>query len=745
MSTQAYMADPPSLAAGSHEMRDYYTNQDPPRPAPHTAPPITPYLGLRARLSQVWINRWTILLLLVLARTLIAISSIKYDLASAQSEALSACSSVEAVGSAMASMPHYMSQGVNEMAATGVEKAVQALQDMTTLSVTGVEELVVFVINMMTSTYLCLITLAVGGSLHVALQVIEDAQGALNTSIQAIGSDMSKTVGTFESDYDSFISKLGSGLTSLLGTSVTPPQLNLNASMEALNNLKLSSNLDQGLTKLNNSIPTFAQVNNFTNNAIRFPFEDVKQLINQTMGTYQFDRSVFPVPQKEQLTFCSDNNDINDFFNHLADVAELAKKIFVIVILLAAVLVCVPMAYREIRRWRTMIERSQLVRSAAHEPMDVVYIVSRPYSATAGIKVANHFNSTRRQLLTRWAIAYATSGPALFVLCLALAGLFSCACQAALLKTLEKEVPDLTNEVSAFADKIINSLNNASTSWANGVNGAIGKTNTDINNNMLGWVNITTGALNDTLNTFVNDTMGVLNTTFGGTVLYEPIVGVLDCLILLKVTGIQKALDWISDNAHVSFPTLPNDTFTLGAVASIADNSSDPSASFLSAPGSDASNQISAAILRVTDKLESGIRTEALIATGILITYLTLVLFGVIRALTLWYGHDKVRGDGGGAAPPTAFGPDGFHDILLGAVSQRPDPALGPAPKYMPEGSAVVTGSPVYNSREDESYQEQKLGFAGERNVGVTTTRPANPRVSSHADIYGVSGGDVKR
>ena len=744
MSNQAYMADPPSVAAGSHEMRDYYINQDPPRPAPHTAPTITPYLGLRARLSQVWINRWTILLLLVLARTLIAISGIKYDLASAQREALSACSSVEAVGSAMASMPHYMSQGVNEMAATGVEKAVHALQETTTLSVTGVEELVVFVINMMTSTYLCLITLAVGGSLHVALQVIEDAQGALNTSIQAIGGDMSKTVGTFETDYDSFVSKLGSGLTSLLGTSVTPPQLNLNASMEALNNLKLPSNLDQGLTTLNKSIPTFAQVNNFTNNAIRFPFEEVKQLINQTMGTYQFDRSVFPVPQKEQLTFCSDNNDINDFFNHLAGLAELAKKIFIIVILLAAVLACIPMAYREIRRWRTMKERSQLVRSGAHDPMDVVYIVSRPYTSTAGIQVANHFDSTRRQLLTRWVIAYATSGPALFVLCLALAGLFSCACQAVLLKTLEKEVPNLTNEVSAFADKIINSLNNASTSWANGVNGEIGKANSDINNNMLGWVNITTGALNDTLNTFVNDTMGVLNTTFGGTVLYQPIVGVLDCLVLLKVTGIQKALTWISDNAHVSFPTLPTDAFTLGAVASIADNSSNPSSSFLSSPGSDASDAVSAAILRLTDKLESGIRTEALIATSILLVYLTLVLFGIIRALTLWYGHDKVRGDGG-AAPPTTFGPDGFHDIPLGAVSQRPDTALGPAPKYTPEGFAVVNDSPVHNSREDESYQEQKLGFAGERNIGVTTTRPANPRVSSHADVYGVSCGDVKR
>jgi len=316
------------MPAGGHEMRDYYTDQDPPRPAPHTAPSITPYLGLRARLSQIWINRWTILLLLVLTRTLIAISGINNDLASARREALSACSGVEAKGSATASMPHYLSQGVNEMAATGIEKAVNGFMEMAMLSVTGVEEIVVFVVNMMTSTYLCLITLAVSGSLHVALQVVEDAQGALNKSLQAIGDDLSNSVGVFDNVYNDFIGKLGSSLTGFLGSSVTPPKLDLNSTLDALNNLKLPSNLDEGLAKLNSSIPTFAQVQQFADNAIRFPFEEVKQLMNDTMVGYQFDRSLFPVPAKQQLTFCSDNNGINNFFDDLVNLVGLAQKIF---------------------------------------------------------------------------------------------------------------------------------------------------------------------------------------------------------------------------------------------------------------------------------------------------------------------------------------------------------------------------------------------------------------------------------
>ena len=142
---------PPSLSAGDYEMHDYYAAQDNvPRPPPQQEPYLTPYLGLRARLSQTWINRWTVLLLLVLIRTIFAIASIDHNLDSARREALSACKSVEDVGSSMASMPHYMSSGVNQLSAVGIEKAVNGLMEMLIISITAVESIVVFFINLMT-------------------------------------------------------------------------------------------------------------------------------------------------------------------------------------------------------------------------------------------------------------------------------------------------------------------------------------------------------------------------------------------------------------------------------------------------------------------------------------------------------------------------------------------------------------------------------------------------------------------
>ena len=726
-------------------MRDYYSNQDPPRSSPHTAPSITPYLGLRARLSQIWINRWTILLLLVLARTLIGISSLDHNLSSARREALSACSDVESMGSAMASMPHYMSQGVNEMAASGVEKAVNGLMAMTMLSVTGVEEIVLFIINMMTSTYLCLITFAVSGSLHAVIGAIEEAQDDLNKITKNIGTDIADVTDTFADAYNKFMKSVaGSAFSTLTGN--PPTEIDLTGQIKQLQNLTLPSNLDADLQKLNNSIPTFDQVHNFTNNAIRFPFEEVKNLINNSLGTFTFDRSLFPVPQKEQLTFCSDSDGINDFFDDLVDLASLAKKIFIGVLLGAAILVCIPMAYREIKRWRTMQERAQLVGSAAHDPMDVVYIVSRPYTSTAGIKVADkNASKTRRQNLVRWVIAYATTDAALFVLALAIAGLFSCACQAIMLKALEKEIPDLTNQVGAFADQVVAQLNNASEQWAVSTNAAIDSTNRDINQNMLSWVNITTGALNNTLNVFVNTTMDALNETFGGTPLYKPIVEVLNCLVLLKVKGIENGLTWISDNAHVDFPHLPNDTFSLGAVDSIASDNSNPSDSFLSGPGDQASDKISSAVTRVINALQEALRTEVLISLVVLGIWVFNLLIAIARASTLWFGRDKQRGEGGVAPsdirtqdfPPAGLpidfrsdDQDRFTDIPLGKIHNAGP--FTPAPEY-------TENKDPFSSQEDR-FSDQKVGFAGQRNFYSSVNNDGNRIMSLRASVW-----DAKR
>ncbi|KAL2823943.1 hypothetical protein BDW59DRAFT_91425 [Aspergillus cavernicola] len=680
---------------------------------------ITPYIGLRARLSQIWMNRWTILLLLVLVRVLIAVTGLNTSMDSARREALSACTSVESTGSAMASTPHYMARGVNELTASGVEMAVSGLNTMLSLMVTGVEEIIVFIIKIMYQTYLCLITMAVRGTVGVGVGLLEDASDFLNSTIKSVGDGISDAVDGFEDTLNTFLDVFNVAA-SLAGQEV--PHLDLSEYTDDLENAQLPSSIDEGLDKLNSSIPTFDEVSEFVENIIRTPFAEVKQKINESLGTYTFDRDALPIPARRQLSFCKGSDGIDSFFDRVADIAETAKKIFIAVLVVAAVLVCIPMAWQEIRRWRSQKERSQLVRKEAHDPMDVVYIVSRPYSSATGIKAASRFSNSRRQILVRWVIAYATSPSALFVLSLGLAGLFACLCQYLLLQAVEKAVPELSAEVGAFADKIVSALDETSVEWSDTTNGVISNMSTDLNTDVFGWVNITTTSVNDTLNAFVDETTGVLNDTFGGTLLYDPLMDVFNCLIGLKVAGVQRGLTWVSDHATIDFPALPNDTFSRGIAESMNDDSQD---SFLSNAGDSTSNTITEVVYRVTNSIEKGIATEALICGAILLAWFVNLLFGVVRALSLFRSQERNRGDGGGAPGATPLGPDsnGFTDVPLTAIPDTSSHSRSqPAPQYEPPSRRFAAAGPPMAVTTETGYEDEKLGFAGQRNALQVST-----------------------
>lgn len=669
---------PPSHSAGDHEMRDYYADAAAPQPTPNRTPYLTPYLGLQARLSQIWINRWTVLLLLVLVRVLLMIASTDNGLSSARREALSACTSVESVGSTMASLPHYMSQGVNSMTAKGITNAVNGLESMIGLTVTGVEELVVFVIGMMTNTYLCLTTFAVTGSLSAVIDAIESAQQDLNNLTSALGNEISTTT----QDVQNSINSLVSGINTLLGSQA--PKVDFTKQINELKNLTLPDSLFADLQKLNNSLPTFDDVKNATETVIRLPFEELKKVIAQEIGNYTFNGTALPVPQKETLRFCSDNNGINDFFDDLITIAHTAKKIFIGVLTVLAILVCVPMAWWEIKRYRHLTARATYIRNTSTDPMDAVYMSSRPLTSRMGQWLAAKFSSPRKQILARWFVAYSTSLPALFILSLALAGLFACLCQYIMLSAIKKEVPNLTDQVANFSGAVVKSMENSSTVWANGTNAAIIAENAKLNDNLFGWVNTSTTAVNDTLNKFIDETMDVLNLTFGGTPLYTPIKEVFNCLIGLKVAGVQKGLTWVHDNAHVNFPLLDTDTLSLKALAAKSDSSADDN--LLSDPTGSSADAISGAVTSVTNAIEKGIRQEAIISTMLLVVWLLLVIIGFITTYVRMNGRDKVRGESGNEYDA---------EVFSAPINREPKNIARPesaAPPYVPNPDVNANG-----------------------------------------------------
>jgi len=627
----------------------------------------------------------------------------------ARTDALSACLEVEQVGSTVVSMPHYMAQGINGMTSDGLTKAVNGLHTMLDLTVTGVEEMVVFYIGMLTNTYLCLITAAVSGSLSSAISILEDAQNAINSTLSGIANDITTAGNAVESGLNALVSGINTEFDK------NPPNINFSTETDKLKNFVLPTNLDADLVKLNSSIPTFQDVKNFTDTAIQQPFEDLKTLMNQSWGNYTFNTSLLPVPDKKSLSFCSGNNDINNFFDDLKKLAALAKRIFIGILLVLALLACIPMGMMEVRRFYRQQFRAKLVKDYATDAMDAVYISSRPYTSDLGRGIANRFPTTKRQILIRWFVAYCTSLPALLLLSLALAGLFSCLCQWVLFRIVSKEVPALAAQVVAFADEIVGSMNNVSQNWATDANSVIFNEGTKLNQDLLGWVNTSTVAINNTLNVFVDSTMNVLNTTFGGTPLYVPITEVFNCLIGLKVQGIEAGLTWVHDHASINFPLLPNNTMTVGDLLS---KSTGDNSSFLANPQQASQDDITAAISKVGDMILKSIRQEAIVSFMLLVAWFIVFLIGLITILVQTYGRNSSP-----AYFPGDYGKQSMSGAVGVATTTNEPPIANPAPAYSMSNNSHQD---PFHSSEDELESEKHGVISRDATFSQYQPQPVN-------------------
>ncbi|KAK4097317.1 hypothetical protein N658DRAFT_518707 [Parathielavia hyrcaniae] len=674
----------------------------------YTAPSVTPYLGLRARLSQIWFNRWTILLILVLVRVLLVTDSLDDDIGDAKVKALSACTKVEDIGSAMASMPHYLSVGVNSLASDGITKTVAGMVHMLMMILTGVENLIFFIINMYVGTFVCLAAALIHGGLDVAVKVVEGATKVMNDAIGTITGQITDTIDDVQGAINSIADKV---------TSVFPigdlPQIDISENLDDLNNIKIDSkDLVKDLVSLNATIPTFDQVENFTKNAIAIPFGFVKEQVNASFGSYRFDDSVFPVAQKQALSFCSDNSFLNDFFQTLFDVVAKAKIAFTVVIPILALLAIILMGWLEIRRFRSEKARAIEFSKRGYDPMDVVYLSSRPTTSRVGVWLSERWHVTERtKILLRWMVAYGTSLPALFVLALAIAGLFSCACQLIILSSIKKEAPALASQVGDFAGDVVGTLQAVSTDWAEDANGVIVKLQDDMNSDLFGWVSNATTAVNNTLNTFDAEIDKALTAVFQDTILMNTARNLVGCLIIRKIEAVQKGLTWVHDNAHVTLPLFANDLFAKGANDSV--NGDSDLTSFLASPSSVTTDEITSAVQSVINRLEHSIIQEALISTALLLVYVIVVLGGVIWALVSTAQSDKTRAEGGEGY--------GMKEIPVPVAGRRSSSSHG-------TGAGSLRGD-NYSHSGFERDDNNAVVYAG----SVRKARPGPERWPSHA------------
>ncbi|KAJ5686448.1 hypothetical protein N7536_009067 [Penicillium majusculum] len=149
------------------------------------------------------------------------------------------------------------------------------------MTITGVGEILWFVINMMYSTYACLITMAVRGTVGAGIELIKEATEWINKTLKTISGDIESTVDKYKDELNSFLETINK-VASVFSDDPSP--INLNGTITTLENLSLPSSVNRTVEKLDSLVlPNFKEIQNYTKTLFETPFKEVRDLINGSM------------------------------------------------------------------------------------------------------------------------------------------------------------------------------------------------------------------------------------------------------------------------------------------------------------------------------------------------------------------------------------------------------------------------------------------------------------------------------
>lgn len=633
--------------------KSYYS---PPR---DIADSVTPYIGLRARLSQVWLNEYTVFLILVIIKIALFRSSLTSSLTTAEKYTLNSCKSAENLSSSAASAPHYLAIGANSLISKGITITRQGLIEMLIMSLTVIEQLVLFLISMMVGTYTCLLTVAVDTAANTAINATEAIISYVDDALDTVVTGIEDGVDALQTAINSVSSAFNSIASAFSDDNSASLISNVSLSVSSLKNISIPTSINSKLEELRGDIPTYADVKNATGEVVSIPFNLLKKEINETFltGASPFNVSAIHIPAKQQISFCSDGSGISDFYDTLQEGVALLSKIFIIVLALIAVIMIVPVAYREIKEWRwirqcaddvqdmydtTSDEKqpSMILNPTSNQRLDNIELIqtaSHKWVTRLQLLAAKRFSNLTHKTLAKWWVDYVLYPPALMVLSLGLCGILIVCIQFIIFSQVKNALPDLAKGIEHVAESALADVQTEVYEWANSTNIQIQNTQDDINDNLLGWVHTATGSINDTLSVFMTTMNKDLNETFGDTPFYDGITGVVYSVIGSKIESVQKGIAWIHNNSQIALPTVSYD-YILPSTSD-SDTNVETTNSTISGLADSAVDLMKSSMLSVIEVYEKSLFLELKISAVLLSLWFLVALIGFLYC---WYVSRRI-------------------------------------------------------------------------------------------------------
>lgn len=549
---------------------------------------------LKARLSQSWLNKYTLCFVFLAIKLIMFSMSLSSHLKSAEKYSVQSCDALQNSASQAMSIPHYSARALNKVVSKAVTELVKGLIAMLLLMVKAIQEILVFVVNMFISTYTCLVTLVVQGAVNLAVDVSTSVVSFVNDTLTAVVPEienglqgLSKGLNTAA---NAFVD-LGN-LISGKGDSEYQGEIDaISFKLDGLKNFAIPGEVTEKIESIKDKVPSFEEVQNSIEGIIRKPFQLVTKQMNDTLKAPVNITESLSVPDLKKADFCS-SIDIPAIYAKLDKGLHTALTILVAFALIAAVAFVIPICWSEYRLWKYHNElhvENQVMLRATLKDTDtedresvqhfhtIVFDSSHKYAAYFRRKLG--FGKEKQsRALSQWTVAYMLYPHALAVLAFGLVGLLAFALQMALLSGIKNGVEHLSQAGAALSTEVATTTAEEARLWVSNTNKALASQESNINDNLLGWITTSTGTINSTLHKFVDGMNEGIDKTFAGTPLHGAVEGVTKCLVTMKLLKVADAMSWVHDHAHVTFPRVDDDVVPESSV--IQDKTDQKSNSF---------------------------------------------------------------------------------------------------------------------------------------------------------------------
>jgi hypothetical protein len=147
---------------------------------------LTPYLTLPHLLSLTWLAAPILSLIFVAFRLQLSLADAQNALDKTKVNLLASCLAAEQAATSTVSMPRYLALATNKQFADAVNGSMEAARLTLVLSITVLEAIINFVIDIYRSTFLCLLELVVRGGLSLLLGAVQEVTSIVLISFQVV-------------------------------------------------------------------------------------------------------------------------------------------------------------------------------------------------------------------------------------------------------------------------------------------------------------------------------------------------------------------------------------------------------------------------------------------------------------------------------------------------------------------------------------------------------------------------------